>query len=137
MRADPLLAQRILGSLGGSASEAGGGRGRRLVGIGATEHEPHVARPPDDSAAGGWLERPVVAPFDRREFTARIARLLGEGRPVHLVESPRDREVGFAEDLRAAVRGEFTATPVARRGDFVLLRLGSAPAGGRGPAAGP
>lgn len=141
MRADPLLAQRILGSLGGSGSGtgagAGVGRGRRLVGIGATEHEPHVLRPPDGSAAGGWLERPVVAPFDRREFSARIARLLGEGRPVYLVESPRDREVGFAGELRAAAREEFSATPVARHGDFVLLRLGPAPAVDREPSARP
>ena len=143
MRADPLLAQRILGSLGNSGSGTGAGvgasvgRGRRLVGIGATEHEQHVARPPDGSAAGGWLERPIVAPFDRREFTARIARLLGEGRPVYLVESPRDREVGFAGELRAAVREDFAATPAARHGDFLLLRLGSAPAGGGEPAARP
>jgi len=137
MRADPLLAQRILGSPESSTSGSDRGPGRSLVGIGASEHEPHVLRPSDGSAAGGWLERPVVAPFDRREFSERIARLLGEGRPVYLVESPRDREVGFAGELRAAAREDFAATPVARRGEFVLLRLGPAPAGGREPAARP
>jgi len=136
MRADPLLAQRILGSLGNSAGDAGGGRGRRLVGIGATELEPHVTRPPDGTAAGDWLERPIVAPFDRRAFAARIARLLDERRPVYLVESPRDREVGFAGELRAAAREDFAAIPVARRGDFVLLRLRTAPATGRESPAG-
>ena len=137
MRADPLLAQRILGSLGNPAGTAGGGRGRRLVGIGATEHEPQVARPPDGTAAAGWLERAIVAPFDRRAFSARIGRLLAEGHPVYLVESARDREVGFSGELRAAARDGFEANPVARRGDFVLLRLRAVPSASREPAAGP
>ncbi|MFM7736323.1 MAG: glycosyltransferase family 39 protein [Alphaproteobacteria bacterium] len=137
MRADPLLEQRILGPIQSSASDEQRHRERRLVGIGASEHEPHVARPPDGSAAGGWLERPIVAPFDRRAFAARIGRLLEEGRPVYLVESPRDREVGFVGELRAAAREEFAATPVARHGDFVLLRLRAAPSAGGEPAAAP
>ena len=82
------------------------------------------------------ISRPIVAPFDRRAFAARIARLLDERRPVYLVESPRDREVGFAGELRAAAREDFAAIPVARRGDFVLLRLRTAPATGRESPAG-
>lgn len=135
MRADPFLARRLLRSLAPSPGEGTAATpqaGRRLIGIGISEHESRVVRVPGEAPAGGWLERPLAGPFDRLAFRARIERLLREGRPVYLAASPRDGEVGFAAELHAAARADFETSEVARRDGFVLSRLRE-----RGPAAAP